>query len=123
MTANIKATWAVQVPPDDENPDLHEFFLLYYRFSDTEDDIDPDFMLPARPVVAMKFREIEQLKKIQNQFPEAKLGPSSAFTEGLIFTQNWEEAKQLEEKVRLIFRETDDDEIDAIHAEDTLEDL
>ncbi len=47
LTGDAKAVWAVLVPPDDEDNDLHEFALLYTQekvrsifLEDTADEMD-----------------------------------------------------------------------------------
>jgi hypothetical protein len=119
----VKAVWAIQAPPDDEDDTLHEFALRYYRFSASAEEGNPLLRIPAKPAVFIQFRKLEQLKIIQHQFPEAKLGPASAFTEGILFTKSWEEATRLQEKVRSTLLEEADDEMAETHAEDTLEDV
>jgi hypothetical protein len=123
LTDLTKTVWAIRVPPDDEDDTLHEFFLLYYRFSDSAEESDPHVGLPAEPAVFIRFQNIDQLKRFQAQFTEAKLGPSSAFTEGILFTKSWEEAILLQKKVCSVLLEDSDDEIADAHAEDALEDI
>jgi hypothetical protein len=123
MKPKVKAVWALRVAPDDEAEDLHEFGLAWFRFTEGPASVDPVIKAPARPAVWVRFGGVEHLDKMQRIYPEAKLGPSSRYTEGLIFADDWERALTLENEVasRLKGGE-EDDPMDQAIREDTLED-
>jgi hypothetical protein len=123
MKPKIEAVWALRVAPDDEAKDLHEFGLAWYRFTDDPDSVDPIIKAPPRPAVWVRFGQVEHLDRMQRSYPEAKLGPSSRYTEGLIFAENWEGARALESEVASRLKGGDeDDSMDQAIREDTLED-
>lgn len=125
MKARVESVWAMKTPPpDDEDETLHEFSLHWYRFSQDPDEVDPDFRSPSRPAVWVKFGHFEHLQKMQSGFPEATLGPVSSYTEALIFTESWNEAEALQKKVALFLEGgAEEDEMEEINKEDTMEDL
>lgn len=119
----IETVWAVKVEPDDENDDLHEFGLSWYRFSGDPAAIDPVLKVPARPAVWVKFSRLEHLELVQSNFPEAKLGPAASFTEAILFVGSREEAYALQKKVEALLRgDEEDDEMGRILKEDAMED-
>lgn len=123
MSPKIETTWAFQVPPNEETEDLHEFALVWYRFSGDSTEVDPVLKRPALPVVWIRFGKVEELEQIQRHFPEAKLGPSSRFSEGLLIAQSWEEAQELEKRVRAMFRPDEASKaLGEVIEEDTMED-
>ncbi len=123
MKADVYAVMATQVPPDEEDEGLHEFSLYWYRFTDNPASVDPRLSARTRPAVWVRFKEISQLETLQGSYPEARLGPSSSYTEALIFSESWEEAKQLQKKVATLLSQNEDDTLKGLLAEDTLEDL
>lgn len=119
----IKAVWAVRVVPEDEDETLHEFALAWYRLTEDPDDVDPNLKIPAQPAVWVKFSKFEQLESMQAHFPEAKLGPVSSYTEAILFAESPEAARALQKKVYGALRdEEEEDEIDRLLKEDTMED-
>ena len=119
----IQTVWAVKVMPDDENEDLHEFALSWYRFSKDPAEIDSALKVPAKPAVWVKFSKLEQLELVQSNFPEAKLGPASSFAEAILFAESWEKAQALRKKVYAVLRDEEEaDEMGQILKEDTMED-
>ncbi len=121
MKATVKAVMAAQVPPDEEDEALHEFFLYWYRF--TEGSLPASGSLRTRPAVWVKFGEVAHLEAIQANYHEAKLGPTSSYTEGLIFTETYEEAEQLTRKVATLLAQDEEETLNDILKEDTLEDI
>lgn len=123
----IKQIWAVKVRPDEEAEDLHEMGLSWYRFSDQPLLSDPELQKIARPGVYIQFNRIEELERVLASYPEAKLGPASAFTEALLFVENWEKGVETCRKVRHLLQEGErgdtHDEMDRLLREDTMEDL
>ncbi|HET6371386.1 MAG TPA: hypothetical protein VFG95_09320 [Nitrospiria bacterium] len=123
MNAKIEAVWALRVAPDDEAEDLHEFGLAWYRFTNDPTLVDPVIKSPARPAVWVRFGRVEHLERMQRSYPDAKLGPSSRFTEGLIFAENWDRARALVSEVASRLKGADeDDSMGQAIREDTLED-
>lgn len=121
MKAQVKAVMATQVPPDDDDESLHEFFLYWYFF--TEDPQEREDPRRTRPAVWVRFGEVSHLKAIQFHYPDARLGPSSSYTEALIFTETWDTAKQLAENVSALLIQEQEETIGEIIEEDTLEDI
>ncbi|MBI3805031.1 MAG: hypothetical protein HY282_14870 [Nitrospirae bacterium] len=119
----IQTVWAVKVVPDDEDEALHEFALSWYRFTKDSAETDPVLKIPARPAVWVKFSKVDHIELMQSNFPEAKLGPASSFTEAILFTESWEKAQALQKKIYGVLRdEEEEDEMGQILKEDTMED-
>ncbi len=113
----LKVIYAVQAIPDDEDPELHEFGLRYFRFIEAEPDVNcPD---GGKPAVWIRFSDVSQIETLQFHCPEAKLGPSHAFTEALVTIASIEEAEKLSKKIGQIFT---DAEMKEVFDEDTMED-
>ncbi len=123
MKAEVQTVMATQVPPDDEEQGLHEFFLYWYRFTDRPELVDPALSARTRPAVWVRFREISHLETLQAHYSEARLGPSSSYTEALIFSESWEEAKQLQKSIATLLAQDEEETLGDLIAEDTLEDL
>jgi hypothetical protein len=119
---NVQAVWVVKVVPDDEAEELHEFSLSWYRFTNDPAEIDPTLKIPARPAVWVKFSKVEHLELMQSDFPDAKLGPASSFTEALLFADDWDRAQALQKKVTAVLKGEDGDEMGRILKEDAMED-
>ncbi len=107
----------IQVSPDDENPDLHEFGLRYFKFMET--GLKPDPVEGAKPALWVRFSEVSQIETLQFHCPEAKLGPSHAFTEALVITESVEEAGRLRKKIGTLFA---DAQMQEVFGEDDMED-
>lgn len=118
----VEAVWAVKVVPDDEAEGLHEFALAWYRFTEDPAEVDPILKIPAKPAVWVKFSKADHIELMQSSFPDAKLGPSSSFTEALLFADNWARAKELQKRVTVALKEEEGEEMGQILKEDTLED-
>lgn len=119
----IQTVWAVKVVPDDEAEGLHEFGLSWYRFAKEPTETDPVLKIPAKPAVWVKFSKLEQLERMQSDFPEAKLGPAGSFTEGILFAESGEKAETLLKRVRAVLGgEEEEDEMGKIIKEETMED-
>jgi len=118
----VETVWALRVPPDDEAEDLHEFALAWYRFSTEPGGLDPTFKQSARPAVWVRFGNAEHLERFQAGFPEAKLGPSSRFTEALILLESWKDATALQPKVLRLLGEEREEGLERIIRQDALED-
>jgi len=120
MKLLVEPVWALQVLPDDEDEDLHEFALSWYRFTPDSDWVEPTLKSSPRPAVWVRFGTVEHLARLQAGFPEARLGPSSKYTEALIFSENWQAAHSLRERILDALQE--EDGMDEVIREDTLED-
>ncbi|MFI5303750.1 MAG: hypothetical protein ACHQYP_03035 [Nitrospiria bacterium] len=119
----VKLVWALKIAPQDDLEGVHELGLGWYRFEDEKGHSDQSLHQAARPAVWVKFNHSEQLERIQNAFPEAKLGPAASFTEALIFAESWDTGKTLEKKVHLLLEgEKEGDDMEAFFREDTMED-
>jgi hypothetical protein len=124
MSLNVEAVWAIRVVPDDEAEELHEFGLAWYRFTHDPSQLDPVLKIPAKPAVWVRFGQVGHLELIQADFPEAKLGPSSRYTEAILFAESWDKAKNLKEKVLDLLEGEEEEEegMGKIIREDTMED-
>ena len=111
----VKVVWAVREKPTEDATYIHEFNLFY--FSLVESDIPPSDK--AVPAVWVRFSESSQIETLQFHCPNARLGPSHSFTEGLVLTENVEEAEALCQKLAQIFL---DAEMKEVFDEDTMED-
>ncbi|MEK7285746.1 MAG: hypothetical protein AAB035_00390 [Nitrospirota bacterium] len=108
----VDVVYAIQTRPDDEDPLLHEFGLLYFEFAELETD-------RAKPAVWVRFSDVNQIETLQFHCPDAKLGPSAAFTEALILTDSLDAANALCKKIEHFLT---DAQMKEIFGEDTLED-
>jgi len=118
----VKAVWASRVPPDEEVEDLYEFSLYWYRFFEELGSRPSN----CRPAVWIEFSRIEHLKRIQINYPEATLGPSSSYTQGLIFTETFQDAQTVQEKVLSLLQNEEtfeENELYNIIQSDSMEDL
>jgi len=111
----VKIVWAIREQPDDEDTDLHEFGLFYFRLIELE--APPEEM--AIPAVWVRFTNVSQIETLQFHCPDARLGPAHSFTGGLVLTKNQEEAEMLCKKLNQIFM---DAEMKEMLDEDVMED-
>ena len=91
----VTIVWAIREQPDDEDTDLREFGLFYFRL--IESAAPPEEA--ATPAVWVRFSDVSQIEMLQFHCPEARLGPSHSFTEGLVLTEHLEEAEALCKKL------------------------
>ena len=119
----VKLVWALKVAPRDDAEGLHEVGLSWYRFENEIENFDKTLQPSARPAVWIKFSQIEQLERIQRNYPEVKLGPADSFNEALLFSDKWEEGVELEKKIHLLLeKEEEGDDMEEMIREDTMED-
>jgi len=111
----VETVWAICEQPDDEDKKLHEFGLAYFRL--IESVIPPEE--EATPAVWIHFSDVSQIDTLQFHCPGAKLGPSHAFTEGLVLTKDMEEAEALCKKLNQMLM---DAEMKELLDEDVMED-
>ena len=111
----VTLVWSIREQPDDEDTDLHEFGLFYFRL--VESITPPEDS--AIPAVWVRFTEVSQIETLQFHCPDARLGPAHSFTEGLVLTQTVEEAQALCKKLERIFL---DAEMKELLDEDVMED-
>ncbi len=114
----IEKIRVLQERPDDEDLDLHEFGLIYYRFLENESDMDSQEAV--QDAVWVRFSEASQIETLRFQCPDAKLGPVESFTEALILAASPEEAETLCKKIERLYI---DSEMKEVFDEDTLEDI
>jgi hypothetical protein len=119
----IKLVWTIKEAPQEQNEELHELGLGWYRFKQNPGDFEKSIQAKARPAVWIHFSQIEELDRIQGAFPDAPLGPASSFTEALIFADSLEEGEALKKRItRLLEGNREVDEMEALLREDTMED-
>ena len=92
-------------PSDEDDPNLHEFGLIYYRFI-TEGE-DGDLQEIAENAVWVRFSAASQIETIRFHYPEATLGPVQSFTEALILTSTYEEAETACKKIARFWSRSD----------------
>lgn len=118
-----RLVWALKVAPRDNTDGLHELGLSWYRFEDQLGDFDKSLQSTVRPAVWIKFSQIEQLDRLQRAYPDIKLGPADSFNEALLFSDQGEDGEALKEKIILLLEKGDEnDEMEGILREDTMED-
>jgi len=94
----VTMVWAIREKPDDEDTTLHEFGLFYFSLIEsTTAPVDG-----ATPAVWVRFSDSSQIETLQFHCPDARLGPSHSFTEGLVLTEHLEEAEALCKKLEKI---------------------
>jgi hypothetical protein len=113
----VEVVYAVQSPPDDEDPALHEFGLLYFGLTEVESGMD--CAAGEKPAVWIRFSDVSQIETLQFHCPDAKLGPSHSFKEALVIAESVEDAKKLCKKIEHLFV---DAQMKEMFGEDTLED-
>jgi hypothetical protein len=99
----VSIVWAIREQPDDENEDLYEFGLFYFRLIDATTPKEE----MAVPAILVRFSDVSQIETLQFHCPFARLGPSHAFTEGLVLTKDLEEAGTLCKKLERIFMDAE----------------
>lgn len=111
----VTIVWAIQEQPDDEDTDLREFGLFYFRLIESS----PPPEESATAAVWVRFSDSSQIETLQFHCPDARLGPSHAFTEALVLTKDWQEAEVVCKKLNQVFM---DAEMKEILDEDVMED-
>ncbi len=108
----VKIIFAIREQPDDEDTDLHEFGLFYFRLVESEE-------VSATPAVWVRFSDSSQIETLQFHCPDARLGPSHSFSQALVLTKDTEEAEVLCKKLTRLFM---DAEMKELLDEDVMED-
>jgi hypothetical protein len=111
----VTIVWAIREQPDDEDTDLCEFGLFYFRLIESSSPPEES----ATSAVWVRFSDSSQIETLQFHCPDARLGPSHAFTEGLVLTKDKDEAEALCKKLNQVFM---DAEMKEILDEDVMED-
>jgi len=118
----VTVVFAIREQPDDEDTNLHEFGLIYFRLIESATFSETT----AVPAVWVRFSDVRQIEMLQFHCPDARIGPSHSFTEGLVLTKDLEEAEALCKKLGRGFagpgKKNMDIEMKEMLDEDVLED-